>query len=601
MGFLRLCAKRSRGALVIGVLGLQACGTDRATQPSSVRGGAAGDVGSGGLAGSGASSGAAAQGGSRAELEAGHGASGQSAAGDSSGGEFDAGGSLAAGHAGFGASGSGQESGVNEGGGPSGGSGTGGNAAEGDPLPTEPNLTGLIHHSTRWLLIGKPSSNYVRDIQLLDLSDQQVYDANPDKTLNIIGTLSPDGRTYFFSNGDGTAPSERIIRLEPDGFVPAHQLEDYVGVAGAYRVLSWSFDSRFAVVSRGAAPSSVEIVDMRLGKRLATETFSAIVGEFAPKGYFYYYSAANVAGFEPKYGRVAASGSSPRISLPADAKDMMFDPEGSQLFYALGTYPETDRLFMISLADGSQREISAIEDGELLNAYDSLPVAGDSVVVAIHDEAQTIGLRRRVFLDDHEPAVTLTDPARYATRYEHSRDNNLHAQMYTSKELDLIRVEPYARQPLSAAWVPSSMWDNIGFIGGYAYLGGSDGLHLARFNDVDEVEDVVLGAGRAAHACASDFGYTPLHKLAFVQGDGEALVFVDLDATPPAIRGSIQPSTAGYKLECPLWGDNDTALAFTESDGTNANTYVTRWLGVEPEAPALVGANLGRIYAVMYR
>jgi hypothetical protein len=116
---------------------------------------------------------------------------------------------------------------------------------------------------------------------------------------------------------------------------------------------------------------------------------------------------------------------------------------------------------------------------------------------------------------------------------------------------------------------PTSGWDNIGFIGPYAYLAGSDGLHLARFDDQGEVQDLVLGSGKVARACASDFSYTPQHKLAFVQGDGEALVFVDLDANPAAIRASVQPSQAGFKLSCPVWGDNDTALAFTESDGTN--------------------------------
>jgi len=602
MGFLGDCAKWCFGGLLL--LALQACGKESNSSPSDGGGGlgSGGQVGSGGSGGLGGLGARGGSGGSGGELGARGGSGGEPNAGAGTSGGSVAGGSAAVGRGGSGAGGSSTQGGASEGGEPANEAGAAGQVTAGDPLPVEPNLTGLVPHSTRWLLIGRPSSgtSYVKDIALLDLADNQVHAANPDGTINVIGTLSPDGRTYFFSNGDGSAPSERIIRLEPDGFVPAHQLEDYVGVRGAYQVLSWSFDSRFAVVSRGAGTSSVEIVDMRLGTRLATENFSSIIGAFAPKGYYYYYSAANKAGFEPKYARLTQSGSTPRLSLPPDAKQMVFDPDGTQLFYALGVYPATDRLFMISLADGNARELHVIEAGEILNAYEALPVAGNSVVVSVSNEARTSGERRRVFLDG-KPSVTLTDPARYASRFEHSRDNNLYALIYTSKEFDLIRVEPYARKPLSAAWIPATYPDNIGFIGGYAYLGSSDGLHLARFDDAGEVNDQILGSGKAARACASDFSYTPLHKLAFLQGDGEALVFVDLDESPPTIRASVQPSQAGFKLTCPVWGDNDTALAFTESDGTTSNTYVTRWIAASPESPVLAGTNLGKVYAVMYR
>jgi len=37
-------------------------------------------------------------------------------------------------------------------------------------------------------------------------------------------------------------------------------------------------------------------------------------------------------------------------------------------------------------------------------------------------------------------------------------------------------------------------------------------------------------------------------------------------------------------------GDNGRAVAFTESNGTDANTYVTRWTSAIPEEPVLARA-----------
>lgn len=63
----------------------------------------------------------------------------------------------------------------------------------------------------------------------------------------------------------------------------------------------------------------------------------------------------------------------------------------------------------------------------------------------------------------------------------------------------------------------------------------------------------------------------------------------------------MKPSAAGFKVFCPVWGDGDTALSFSESNGTTLNTYVTRWKTAAPEAPVLAGTNLGNVLAVMYR
>ena len=90
-------------------------------------------------------------------------------------------------------------------------------------------------------------------------------------------------------------------------------------------MLSWSYDSRFAVLSNGNGPS-VEVIDMRLGTRVATEKLSAIVGAFAPRGYSYFYSSALTPLYAPRYARVTENGSTGVSKAPFVSRAKMLQP-----------------------------------------------------------------------------------------------------------------------------------------------------------------------------------------------------------------------------------------------------------------------------------
>ena len=514
----------------------------------------------------------------------------------STGGNNSTGGSV--GQGGFGATSNGGVAGV-----AAAGAGGGSTSGMGDPKPVEPNLTGLVPTSSQWLLFSNPTSgsSFTKDLQVLDIASNQLHPANPGGAYDVLGGLSPDGRTYFFSDGDGSRDSDRIIRLEPSGFVPAHVLEGYVGIPGAYRVLSWSHDSRFAVLSNGNGPS-VEVIDMRLGTRVATEKLSSIVGEFAPAGYSYFYTSALTPLYAPRYARVTERGSTAAVQLPPGAKGMAFDTTGTHLFYGVGTDQDGYKLHVLSLADGQASEIPVLEPGEIFDANRTFPTPGNSVVVELRKLSGDQRVLRRVFATSGQPAVTVSNPSASTLYTYRSADGNLLLVNHYDKSLDLIRVEPYARHTIPGAFPFSLSGTIYGIIGkrGFYVLNGS--VHLIDFDSAGAARDVALSPpGVTAVACANAFEYTPEQKFAFVQGDGEELTFVDLTPQPPAIVGSFKPSAAGYRVACPTWGDSDTALALSESSGTNSHQYVTRWKASAPEPPKLLPQPIGRVLAVMYR
>jgi len=479
--------------------------------------------------------------------------------------------------------------------------GEGGMAPDVDPdapAPATPNLTGLIPHSTKWMLVSLSSGlNAPDDIQLLDLETKQLTPANPDKTINVSGGLSPDERTYFFSNGNGAALSERIIHLEPNGFVPAHKLKDYENIPGAYSVLSWSFDARFAMVARGGG--GIEVIDMWLEKRVHNEDFSSIVASFAPAGYNFFYDAALTDGYEPRYARVTRNGASPIQKLPPDADRMVFDPSGTRLVYSLGQPLESQHIFVLSLADGTTQELHAAEGEEIANGFGMLPLE-DSVLVGVRPGPNGATLTRRVYLDAGKPWQKVSD---FEVLY-HADDNNLLlTRNFAEKTLELIRVGPYASRKLPLTYVDVNSFPLVGVVGSHVYYVAPDGLHLDSLSDAGELRDLVVSTpGKAVSPCASEHGYyEPKQKFAFVEGDGEALVLVDLTKEPPAIVSTVT-APVGLTVGCPQWGDGDTALAWsTQAADKSTNIYITRWTGAAPETPSLALDKWVAIYALMYR
>jgi hypothetical protein len=467
---------------------------------------------------------------------------------------------------------------------------------DGDPVPVTPNLNGLVPHSTKWMLVSLGRGlNQPDDIRMLDLETKELTDANPDHVINIQSALSPDERTYFFSNGNGAALSGRIIHLEPDGFVPARIPQDYAMVPGAFSVLSWSVDSRFALMASG---SSVEVMDVWLERRVHTDPIHSIVAAFAPQGYHFFYDAALTDGYEPPYARVTQAGTSPILKLPADADKMVFDASGQHLYYGLEPKLESARIFRLSLADGQTQELTVAQPGEVARSFGMLPLS-DSVLVNVQPGLYTSTFIRRVFVDPQKEPVKVAD----ADAFHHSDDNNLLLiRNFADKTLQLVQVEPYAAQPLPLTYVETNSTGWAGIVGDHAFYLAPDGLHLDSIGPDGELRDQRLSdAGEYVYVCASPYSYEPKNKFAYLRGEPRELVYIDLTQEPPAVVGSYQPP-AGSSVGCPTWGDGDTALGLMVVAADKTRTaHVTTWRDAAPEAPQPALTGVASIYAVMHR
>jgi len=565
--------------VVLVALGASACGKDASNGQSAE------------------AAGAPSQGGSSTSGEGGAPAAG-------SGGASSSGGS-----AGSGASGANTAGGAKSDGGTAGtdtpatgGAGTAGAAtgATDDPDPVEPNLSGLVPTSSQWVLYENPPTNgasFSSDIELLDIASNQVHPANPGNPYDVIARLSPDGRSYFFSDLVGN----RIIRLEPTGYVPAHALEGFVTVGGGLRVVSWSFDSRFALLQ--STNNTAEIADMRLGTRVATGNVTAGAGAFAPAGYAYYYGSTNTPMSAPRYARVTQSGSTEPAQLPPDARSMAFDTSGRRLFYALGNDQDGYKLFSLSVANGQVAEITFVQAGEWFDGRTIISTPNDSVIVTVRVTGTTQRLLRRVFLDGTPAASVFSNPGASQQITFQSADANLMFVQYADDSLELIRAEPYARRAIAGSFPVQSDGSRYGIVGNHAYYVASDStVHVADIDGAGQLRDAnVSPFGQTTVPCTNYYDYTPQQKLAVLVGGGSEVEFFDLTQTPPVLIGTFTPSADGYKVTCPSWGDLDTALFLTESNGTLEKQYVTRWKGAGIEAPQPLPQPVGKVLAVMYR
>lgn len=544
---------------------------------------------------------AAATGGGGGGAASGHaGGSGAADAAGSSGTSGTGSGSTVGGAAG--GTGSGENGGA--GGGPGGRAGGAGEATEGEITPVDPDLTGLVPTSGHWVLLKVPNasgSSITSDVELLDLDSNQMHPANPGGPFDVIGDVSPDGRTYFFSDGDGLKVSSRVIRLSEKGFVPAQSFADYVTSPGAMRVLSWSFDSRFALVSNGSSPATIEVIDVALGKRMHSEPASGHTGAFAAQGYWYFYDASSLA--QPRIASLNATGSTEPQLLPPKADHVQFDAQPAWVFYTLGVYPEPTTLHVRALSTGEARDVPVAGSGEQLAGSTYFPAPDESVVALVRKSATESFLRRVYFGDNAKAPSTVSAVAANVDAWTRSSDgNDLIVSYYDEATFDLVRLNPPVRRALPGTRLTPTTIQTYGMAGKHAFYFSPDGLHVASLNDAGELDDTIVST-KATRSCAERYVYSPTSKLAFLEGDGEKLVFVDLSATPPAVVGSITP-TAGYQIACPTWADGDTSVATTEyMSGKNPrNAWVMRWQKPgAPETPKLVASAVLSVEALRLR
>lgn len=486
------------------------------------------------------------------------------------------------------------------------GSGSGGqpDAGPDDPKPVAPDSTGLIPTSSQWVLFTETTGSlFTSNLTLLDLASGTRHETNGGGPQLVLGSLSPDEQTFLFSSADGSSSdSERLLRLGESGFVPARSISGYDGIPGAFRFLSWSQDSRFVVASRGAAPSDgVEIIDTRLMTRVASEDLGSIEGAFSPVGYYYYYYDPQASAFAPKYARITQDGSTGPALLPAGATNMTFDPTGKRLFYAVGGRNQRS-LHFVDLPGGSSHDMGVPAAGETFDGvFFSAP--GNSIVTETIASAGTTRVLRRVFVDPGKPMVDLSNPAVSEAGFRASDDRGLVVTTYSDQSFDLVRLDPVARHALPGTYVSAGANESFGVVGDHAFFPGGGSLHLATIDGTGALVEVAISdPSKTALACASSVTHEPSTKFVYLAGDGEELVFVDLNGSPPAIVGRFSRSSAALKLRCPKWGDGDRAVAIIEGGAAGSNLYLMRWIAAAPEQPVLAAQSVEQIkvYALMY-
>src|SRR5262245_190355 len=102
------------------------------------------------------------------------------------------------------------------------GAGSGGQPAADDPVPVEPDLSGLVKTSAEWVLFAEyPGSVVPYQLYLLDVVTNTQHLTNPGGPDLSYTSWSPDGKVFMLSSGDAASDkSLRVIRLSDAGFVP---------------------------------------------------------------------------------------------------------------------------------------------------------------------------------------------------------------------------------------------------------------------------------------------------------------------------------------------------------------------------------------------
>ena len=172
--------------------------------------------------------------------------------------------------------------------------GSGGtNTASEDPQPHEPDLSGRVATSSRWVLLTERSGALAADqLILLDLDSAARHVTNPAGPVVAYTSWSPDGQALFVSDADADSDhSQALVRLGDSGYVPGAAIAGYSGVRGNFSAFSWSADSRFVLARRGGSLNDgIEIIDTATLLRASHADFAngdSVGGSFAPGGFYY--------------------------------------------------------------------------------------------------------------------------------------------------------------------------------------------------------------------------------------------------------------------------------------------------------------------------
>lgn len=481
-------------------------------------------------------------------------------------------------------------------GGSSGGGGSpsaGGGGALEDPPAAQPDLTGLVTTSAKWLLVTETQPIVVSSsLDFVDLESGMRYPVNPQNLPVAYSYWSPDQKTFLFSGADADSDKNlTILRLEKNGFVPAKLVEGYEGTRGNFGFIHWDENSRFCTIARGGSMTDgVEVVDTVLGKRVGhvdiPPTFSHT---FAPKGFYFSYMHGDSTMYESGLARVLKDGISTPTVLPAGSYRPGFSHDGKRAFFGRRESEITTQYYL-DLPDLTPKELVVTAEGEKLNGSASAGPTADSVLAYV----QTTDADRRyvqAFVDGR-PRVDLSDPAKKVRFTFASDDSNVVAVDYETS-LEIVRVEPFARHPLPGTTVmdAADYW-TTGVVGQHVYHQVDGQLFVASIDAAGALTDVAVSMpGEQLSVCTFYGSHQPTTKLAYrtvgAEGAGGELVVVDLAASPPAVAARIVASSPETGLYCPEFSTDESAMVATETAAEGGGkVYGVKWtagVATEPE------------------
>lgn len=477
--------------------------------------------------------------------------------------------------------------------------GTGGSSAFVDPPAAEPDMTGLVTTSAKWILVtGNTSAAIGSSLDFIDLESGMHYPVNSTKQPIAYGYWSPDQKSFVFSGADGASDkSLSIVRLTRNGFVPARLVSGYEGTLGAFSLLKWDETSRFFVAARsGSMSSGVEVVDAVLGKRLGHVDFQPSFSyNFAPKGLYFGWLHGDATAYDSGLARVVKDGISAPTALPAGAYTPQFSNDGARAFFGRKEgEPNVVREYYLDLPDATPKELKLLAEGEKLNGAASPGPTADSVLAYVQ---KTDGDRQfvRAFVDGR-PRVALSDPSKKVRFAFSSNDQNIHAVDYETS-LEIVRAEPYARLPLPGLnEMDASNYWTAGIVGQHVYHQVAGRLYVASIDAAGALQDVAVGApGESVSVCEFYISHEPTTKLAYrTEKDGlNQVVVVDLAASPPAVLARVTASAPGNGLYCPDFSLDESSMVVSETGGASkmGKLYGVKWTsGVASQPEVLLEA-----------
>jgi hypothetical protein len=474
--------------------------------------------------------------------------------------------------------------------------GNGGSLPIEDPEPAEPDLTGLVPTSGKWLLVFAPAAEVPGGLAVYDVETGIYHDANPNRVAHTYQRFSPDRKTVALGT-DGGQPLS-VLRFADNGFVPATAikgLED--ATTASYYFAEWEASSRFFAIARGGMDNhGVEVVDAARAERVAhIPVEPAFRARFAPQGlYFTFYRPDDK---EASITRVVKGGVSDAVALPKGTSVPEFSSDGARAFYTLQDAEGLRHQYFLELPDGKPQELAIAGAGETLTWEAFASPSPESALARV--KTADSDLLVQVFVDG-KPRAVLSDPLKKIDMVQPSADNNLLAISYEDG-IDIVRIEPYARFALPGQTIYNGSW-TTGVVGNYVYHQADGKVFVASIDAQGALSDVVVDEpGALVGVCGFPFTEATTTKLAYRVNKHEIAV-LDLQLAPPKVAVRVTNDASHFDINCPHFSPDESSFAFLDhGKDVPFGIYGVKWNGQSAgEQKLLVEAAYLDLYAASF-